>query len=176
MYRVVRFIIQCALIISCTASIPSQGQSTAFKQRAFSGSLMELRGKRRVWLVVRRSTLVDASGAEESILSEAYKGENGWQSFPRTYNSIARKLNKYMKAYGSITAAQSLPEAEFVIYFNILEIRMPLGTPYAYGEMYVILNEASKPRILWKTGDKGMYAEDAINALLSALKAARGER
>jgi hypothetical protein len=89
---------------------------------------------------------------------------------------IARKLNKYMKEYGSITASPNLSEAEFIIFFNVLEIRRPLGTPYAYGEMFVVLNLKSKPRIIWKTRSKGMFVEDAISELLTELKAARGEK
>lgn len=176
MSRVVRFIILFALILNCAASFPSQERAADFKETVVNGSLAELRNKHRVWLIVRRSALLDARGAEESVISEVYKGGNAWQNYPRTYNLIAKKLNKYLKEYGSLTAARNLSQAEFVIYFNVLEIRRPLGTPYAYGELFVILNDASNPRVLWKTRGKGMFADDAVDTMLEELKAARGER
>lgn len=176
MSRVLSSILQFVFIVACAASFASQERSAGFKETEVKGSLAELRNKHRVWLIVRRSALLDASGTDESVLSEVYKDSNPWQNYPRTFNSIARKLNKYMKERGSITAARSLSEAEFIIYFNVLEIRKPLGIPYAYGEMFVILNEASKPRILWKSRSNGMFADDAINSLLEDLKNARGER
>ena len=175
MARVLSSILQFVLVISSAASFPSQERSAGFKETAVKGSLAELRNKHRVWLIVRRSALLDASGAEETVLSEVYRSGNTWQNYPRTFNSIARKLNKYMKERRSITAARSLVDAEFIVYFNVLEIRRPLGTPYAYGELFVILNEASNPRIIWKSRSNGMFAEDAINTLLEDLKAARGE-
>lgn len=175
MSRVLSSILQFAFILGCAASFPSQERVADFKEKAVNGSLRELRNKHRVWLIVRRSALLDARGAEEAALSEVYKGGNPWQSYPRTYNLIAKKLNKYMKQHGSIAAAGSLADAEFIIYFNVLEIRRPLGMPYAYGELFVVLNEAANPRILWKTKDSGMFADDAVDAFLTELKAARGE-
>ena len=176
MFRSIRFVLPFILIIAFAASFQSQERSSDFKEVAVSGSLAELRDKRRVWLIVRRSALLDASGEDQSILSEVYREGNTRQTFPRTYNLIAKKLNKYMKEHRSISAASSLGEAEFVIFFNVLEIRRPLGTPYAYGEMFVILNERSRPRILWKTRSSGMFVDDAIDQLLSDLKDARGEK
>lgn len=176
MSRVLRFIILFALIANCAALFPSQERSADFKETTVNGSLAELRDKHRVWLIVRRSALLDARGAEESVLSEIYKGDNAWQNYPRTYNLIAKKLNKYLKEHGSLTAARSLSQSEFIVYFSVFEIRRPLGTPYAYGELFVILNDASNPRVLWKTTGKGMFADDAVDTMLTELKAARGER
>jgi len=137
---------------------------------------MELRDKHRVWLVVRRGALLDARGAEASVLSEVYREGNYRQTYPRTFNTIARKLNTYMKEHRSITAARTLSEAEFIIFFNVLEIRRPLGTPYAYGELFVILNVESKPRIIWRTKSSGRFVDDAVGDLISEMKAMRGER
>jgi hypothetical protein len=129
-----------------------------------------------VWVIVRRSAVLDARDARESVLSEVYREGGQRQSFPRTFNMIARKLNKYIRSHRSITAARSLSEAEFIIFFNVLEIRRPLGTPYAYGELFVILNVRSNPRIIWRTRSNATYADDAIGDLLSELKSARGEK
>ena len=176
MFRVLRFLIPFTFVINCAATLPSQELYASFKQTTVNGSLAELTNKHRVWLIVGRSVLLDASGKTNSVLSDVYKDGNGGRGFPRTYNVIAKKLNKYMRDYGSISAAQSISEADFIIYFNILEIRKPLGIPYAYGELFVILNRIEHPRILWKTKDDGMFAEDAVKALVSDLKATRGER
>ncbi len=43
---------------------------------------------------------------------------------------MARKLNKYMDKYGSLTAAEGLADAEYVIYFNVVEFRRILDTVY----------------------------------------------
>ncbi len=172
MSAVFRFLLLIAIITNCAASLQSQERGSAA-----SGSLTELRNKQRVWLIVRRTAVLDAQGgAEETVISEAYKETRGRQTFPRTYNAIARKLNNYMKRHGDITAAMSVSDAEFIIFFNVLEIRRPLGTPYAYGEMFVIINQQSKPRVVWKTRSKGMFVDDAIDEFISELKAARGYR
>jgi hypothetical protein len=175
MSRVFRFLLPVFIIINI-ASAPAQERVSAVREESVTGSLADLRDKQRVWIVVRRSTLLDARDARESVLSEVYRNADPRQSFPRTFNLIARKLNKYIKSHRSLSAARSLSEAEFIIFFNVLEIRRPLGTPYAYGELYVILNVRSKPRIIWKTRSNGTYADDAIGDLLAELKATRGEK
>jgi hypothetical protein len=144
-----------------------------------TGSLYELRDKRRVLLMVRRSTVVDTSGPTKEILAEAFKDQtDSSMRFPRTYNTLARKLNNYMRKHQSISAARSLEEAEFIVLFNVLEFRRPLGVPHPYGELYVILKEqgtGKQPRIIWKTRKNSMWVEDAINDLLKELKSSRRE-
>lgn len=168
-----RLILSLAFIIFSAASIPSQSLDAG---SGASGSLAELRDKHRLWLIVRRSNVLDARSVETSILSEVYREGNLRQTFPRTYNAIARKLNKYMRQHRSISASRTLSDSEFIIFFNVLEIRRPLGTPYAYGELFVILNQKPKPRILWKTRSGGMYVDDALSDFISELKTVRGEK
>jgi hypothetical protein len=168
------FIISLIIIINCAASFPNQERGSTGSIEG--GSLAELRDKHKVWVIVRRGAVLDARGVEASVLSEVYRDTDGRQTFPRTYNTIARKLNKYMKEHRSITAAISLGEAEFILFFNVLEIRRPLGTPYAYGELFVILNVKPNPRVLWKTRSDGKFVDDAISDFLSELKATRGEK
>lgn len=159
------------------SSFPAQERATASNEAVVNGSLAELRDKRRVLLIVRRSGVVDASGVSQSVLSEIYKTNSASQTiFPRTYNAIARKLNKYMKDCKSISAAEGISDADFIVLFSVLEIRRPLGTPYAYGEMFVILNESSKPRIIWRTRQGGNFVEDAAKDLIRDLKEVRCER
>lgn len=129
--------------------------------------------------MVRRSVIVDASGQGRTILSEAYQPSAEPRGrFARIYNVLARKLNKYMLKFQSISAARNVSEAEFIVLFNLLEYRRPLGRPYPYGELFVILNDQEKghePRIIWKTRKSPVWAEDAVDEFIRDLKAARGE-
>lgn len=169
-----RFIITFVLIICSAAPATPQERDAG---SATTGSLHELRDKHRIWLIVRRGLMLDARSADASVISEVYKEvATPRQNFPRTYNMIARKLNKYMKEHRSLSAARTLGDADFIIFFNVLEIRRPLGTPYAYGELFIILNAQPKPRVLWKTRSSGMFVDDAMGDFISELKAVRGEK
>jgi hypothetical protein len=158
---------------------PAQSLQSTFNDGVVTGSLYELRGKRRVLLMVRRSSIVDASGQDKAILSEVYRPNVEQRGrFARIYNAIAKKLNKYMVKNQSISAARDISEAEFIVFFNLLEYRWPLGRPYPYGDMFVILNERSngrQPHIIWKTRKSPRWAEDAIDEFIRDLKATRGE-
>lgn len=167
------------LLISTPLALPQQQEPAHVNESVVTGSLYELRDKRRLLLMVRRSSVVDTRGQAKEILAEVFKDDGeAPMRFPRTYNTLARKLNNYMKKHGSISAARSLAEAEFIVLFNLLEFRRPLGVPHAYGELYVILNETAggkQPRIIWKTRKNSMWVEDAINDLLKDLKSFRRE-
>lgn len=147
---------------------------------AASGSLAELKNRRRVLLVVRRSGVLDSRGSDEALVKEAYAaGAPGALSrYPRIYNLLARHLNRYMNKYHSISAARSVADAEFIVYFNLLEYRRPFELAYPYGELFVILNDTSggrRPRVVWKTRKSPMWAEDAVKDLIRDLKTVRGE-
>jgi hypothetical protein len=143
------------------------------------GSVQELRDSRRVLLMVRRSNVVDSRGMARTILTEAYRTDADTRArYPRLFNLLAHKLNKYMQKYQSISAVRDVSQADFIVFFNLLEYRRPLGIPYPYGELFVILNDRSgtrPPRIVWKTRKNSVWAEDAIEDFLKDLKAVRGE-
>ena len=174
-----RILLLLGLLLICSVLAQAQQQAGGVDDSVVTGSLRELRDKRQVLLMVRRSAVIDSRGQSRSILSEVYRTDaKPPQHFARIYNTIAARLNKYMAKYGSVSAVRDISQAEFIIYFNLLEYRRPLGHPYPYGEMFVILNERSAsqpPRIIWKTRKSSMWAEDAINELISDLKVARGE-
>lgn len=174
MSRSFALIILFVMVMASAAPLQSQERDSG--HRVVKGSLAELKGRPRVWLIVRRGAVLDARGAEASVISEVYREANARPAFPRTYNLIAKRLNKYMKEHGSITAARNLSDADFILFFNVLEIRRPLGTPYAYGELFVILNRKTEPRILWKTRNAGKFVDDAVGDFISELKAVRGEK
>lgn len=172
------FLLFGLLILGAPAAL-SQETQLSTDAAVVSGSLMELRNKRHVLLLVRRSAVLDSRGEAKSVLTEVYRTDaESPKRFARTYNSIARKLNQYMVKYGSISGARTVSEAQFIIFFNLLEYRRPLGHPYPFGELFVILNERSSvrsPRIIWKTRKNPIWAEDAINEFIKDLKATRGE-
>lgn len=144
-----------------------------------TGSVTELRNSRRVLLMVRRSAVVDSRGVAKTILNEAFRTDTETLArYPRLFNLLARKLNSYMKKYQSISAVYDASDADFIVFFNLLEFRRPLGVPHPYGELFVILNDRSgnkPPRIVWKTRKNSVWAEDAIGDFIKELKAARGE-
>ncbi|HWS98698.1 MAG TPA: hypothetical protein VN256_00405 [Pyrinomonadaceae bacterium] len=147
---------------------------------AITGSLSELKYRRRVLLLVRRSAVVDSRGGAEALLKEAYAAAKAGAPlrYPRIYNLLAQHLNRYMNKYQSISAARGVPDAEFIIFFNLLEFRRPLGYPYPYGELIVIVNDTengNKPRVVWKTRKSPMWVEDAVKDFIRDLKAVRGE-
>jgi hypothetical protein len=130
-------------------------------------------------VLVNRSNVMDSRGLAKTILDEAYNTDPETRfRYPRLYNTITRKLNSYMKKYRSISPAEDFAEADFIIFFNLLEYRRPLGIPYPYGELFVILNnrtDGKAPRIVWKSRKSSMWVEDAIGDFLKDLRTARGE-
>jgi hypothetical protein len=143
------------------------------------GSLVDLRNGRRVILMVRRGAVIDTRGQAKAIINEAYRGDpDARLRYPRLFNALARKLNNYMKKYGTITAVKNVADTDFIIFFNLLEYRRPLGYPYPYGELFVIFNDrlgGGPPRIVWKMRKSPMWAEDAIEDFINDLKSVRGE-
>lgn len=144
-----------------------------------TGSLADLRTGRRILLLVRRSAVVDSRGQANTIINEAYRPDpDARLRYPRLFNSLARKLNKYMRKYGNITAVKNIPDTDFIILFNLLEYRRSLGIAYPYGELFVILNDrlnGKPPRIVWKSRKSSMWAEDAMEDFIKDLKTVRGE-
>src|SRR6185369_17583387 len=144
-----------------------------------SNSLEEVRDMHSVMLVVYKSRVIDAGDRERAIIDDVLKadpqpkGRNRW-----VYTQLAKKLNKYIHKYNSIKAARELSEADYVIFFNVVEFRRILNTPYPYGELFVIIKGSPEtlkpPRVVWRA-KKVLYAEDAIGDLIKDLKAVRGE-
>ena len=142
-------------------------------------SLSEVRNKRRALLVVFRSGVVDASDSERLIIDQVLKSDPEPSGrFRWVYGLIALKLNRYIRKYRSLTAAQDLSHADYVISFNLVEYRRILNTTYPYGELFVIAKGAPEsqtpPRVIWR-GKKIVYAGDAIGDLIKELKILRGE-
>jgi len=144
-----------------------------------ANSLEEVRDKRNVLLVVFKSRVLDVSDRERAIIDDVLradpypKGRYRW-----VYGQLAQKLNKYMHKYQSLSAANDLAGADYVIFFNVVEFRWILNTPYPYGELFVIVKGSPEmlkpPRVVWRAR-KVLFAEDAIGDLIKDLKTVRGE-
>jgi hypothetical protein len=180
--RCTKVILLLSLIVwlmSCPALDQAQQKSVDVNGSIVTGSLEELKNSQRVIVLVNRSNVLDSRGLAKTILDEAYRTNPETRlRYPKLYNSLARKLNNYMKKYQSIKPAEDVAGADFIIFFNLLEYRRPLGVPYPYGELFVILNKRAggkPPRIVWKSRKNSMWAEDAIGDFLKDLRAVRGE-
>ena len=169
------------LVLACVVNVLAQPTEVVAveNQNNHVGTISELRDKQRALLVVFRSRVVDAGNAERAIIEDVLKADaqpKGRYRF--VYNELARKLNKYIRKYGSMGSAKNLAEAEFVIFFNVVEFRRILNAVYPWGELFVIVKgspqESKPPRIVWRAR-KMMVATDAIGDLVKALKALRGE-
>lgn len=144
-----------------------------------NNSLEEVRDKRNALLVVFRSRVLDVSDRERAIIQDVLKADPRPKGrYKWVHNQLARKLNSYIRKYGSLSAATELSDADYVIYFNVVEFRRILNTAYPYGELFVIVKGSPEtlkpPRVIWRA-KKMLIAEDAISALIKDLKALRGE-
>jgi hypothetical protein len=144
-----------------------------------AGSLAELRDKQRALLVVFKSRVVDVNGDDRPIIDDVLKGDRTARGrYAWVYNDLAGKLNKYINKHGSMLPARNLADAEYVIFFNVVEFRRILNALYAYGELFVIVKgspqDLKPPRIVWRA-KKVLISTDAIRDLIKDLKAFRGE-
>ncbi|HEY6216496.1 MAG TPA: hypothetical protein VIW74_07505 [Pyrinomonadaceae bacterium] len=144
-----------------------------------SNSLEEVRDKRSALLVVFKSRVVDASDREGAIIDDVLKADPEPKGRYRwVYTQLAKKLNKYIQKYKSLSAASRLSDADYVIFFNVVEFRRILNTPYPYGELFVIVKGSPEklqpPRVVWRA-KKILFSEDAIGVFIKNLKALRGE-
>ena len=146
---------------------------------AIGNSLEEVRDKHNVLLVVYKSRIIDAGDRERAVIEDVLKADPVPKGrFRWVYTQLAAKLNKYINKYNSIRAARELSEADYVIFFNVVEFRRILDTRYPFGELFVIVKGSPEnlkpPRVVWRA-KKVLYAEDAIGDLIKDLKAVRGE-
>jgi len=156
--------------------------STAAQSPAIEGNtLEEVRDKRAALLVVFKSRVinVDVDDRERAIIDDVLKADPEPKGRYRwVYTQMAKKLNKYINKYNSLSPAKSLSEADYVIFFNVVEFRRILDTPYPYGELFVIVKGSPEklkpPHVVWRAR-KVLIAEDAINDLIRDLKTLRGE-
>ncbi len=144
------------------------------------GNLTEIRDKRHIALLIVKSSILDASGTDDPTIREALGSEP--REAPRyrfAYRVIAAKLNQYIRKHHSLQPVYETRQADFIVYFRLVEYRRLLNGFYPYGELFVIVGgqpgDVRPARIIWRT-KKVMYAEDAFKNLVKELKQVRGER
>ncbi len=140
-------------------------------------SLAEVREKRRALLLVFRSGVIDTTDNDRAMIEFALKADPQNRHYRLAYETIASKLNRYIQKYKSMSAAAQLSDADYVIFFNVLEYRRILNTTYPYGELFVIVKGDAvhtRPHVVWKS-KKIEWAGDAVNDLIKNLKSIRGE-
>jgi len=142
-------------------------------------SLSEVLDKESALLLVFRSRVINASDRERSIIEDVLKADPQPKGLYRwVYSQLGRKLNKYIHKYKSLRAARELSDADYVIFFNVVEFRRVLNSYYPYGELFVIVKGSPEtlkpPRIVWRA-KRMTFADDAIGDLIKDLKTLRGE-
>lgn len=169
----------CAGLVLLFASLGAMAQEDSAVVNENTGSLSDLLDKQRALLVVFRSRVISVENRDRAIIEDVLKTNPRPQGHYRwVYSQIANKLNKYIRKYGSLSAADGLADAQYVIYFNVVEFRRILNAHYPYGELFVIVKgspqELKPPRIVWRA-KKVMVSTDAIGDLIKDLKTLRGE-
>lgn len=169
----------CLLILAACFVALGQTASASVSENNHTGSLSELQDKQKALLVVFKSRVISVDDRDRAIIEDVLKADPHPKGRYRwVYNEMAKKVNNYIRKYGSLHSAEGLADAEYVIFFNVVEFRRILNAIYPYGELFVIVKgspqELKPPRIVWRAR-KIMVSTDAIGDLIKALKALRGE-
>ena len=163
------------LIFLCCSSTAAQ----ELEQDGYLNSLSEVRDKRNALLVVFKSKVLSVNDRERAIIEDVLKADPQPKGRYRwVYGQLAKRLNSYIRKYDSLTAARTLADADYVIYFNVVEFRRILDAIYPFGELFVIAKGSPEkrkpPRVVWRA-KKMRFADDAIGDLIKDLKILRGE-
>jgi hypothetical protein len=141
--------------------------------------LSDIRLDDKALLVVLKSSVISAEETDRTIIEKVLKADaEPSVRHQMVYGTLAKKLNGYIRKYKSLSPAVDLSEADFVIFFSLIEYRQILNATYPFGELFVIAKGEPKigrqPRIVWKSR-KVLWAGDAIDDFLRDLKNMRGE-
>jgi hypothetical protein len=168
-----------SVVLFASLSVVAQEDPSAVSAASHAGSFSELLDKRRALLVVFKSRVISVENRDRAIIEDVLKADpHPTGRYRWVYSQLANKLNKYIRKYQSLSSADGLADADYVIYFNVVEFRRILNAYYPYGELFVIVKgspqELRPPRIVWRA-KKIMVSTDAIGDLIKDLKALRGE-
>lgn len=163
------------LIFLCCFSTAAQ----ELQDDGYLNTLSEVRDKRNALLVVFRSRVLSVNDRERAIIEDVLKADPQPKGRYRwVYGQLAKRLNKYIRKYDSLAPARTLADADYVIFFNVVEFRRILDSIYPYGELFVIAKGSPEkrkpPRVIWKA-KKMRFADDAIGDLIKDFKVLRGE-
>lgn len=171
------FVALIAATLPCSNASAQQRFRAGNDTQAASLSAIRLRDKGLV--VVLKSSVISADEPESSIIESVLKADPGSiERHQLVYRTLVKKLNGYIRKHKSMSAATDLSEADFVIFFSLVEYRRILNATYPFGELFVIVKGEPQmrlpPRIIWKS-NKVIWVGDAINNFLRDLKSTRGE-
>ena len=132
-------------------------------------------------LLASKALVVDARDPALVALEDYRRALSG--SPPRQHNAAARliatRVNKYIRKYGTATAADGPEDADLVLVFKVTGQRPSAiaAQPFVWGKMFVIaVGDDRAPRVVWESEGDDKQAEDAAEEFLKAFRAARGER
>lgn len=135
---------------------------------------------KRALMLVGRVEVTDASDPERGVLERALRGDPGEsRRYRLAYNQIAAVLNRYIRKHKSLAPAERLEDADFIIFFDLLEYRRILYDRYPFGMLYVVAKSTpdgrTRPRVVWRS-KKMQIADDAARELVKELRLLRGEK
>lgn len=162
------------VFLSCFSTAGQELQS-----EGYLNALSEVSDKRSALLVVFRSKVISVDDRERAIIEDVLKADPQPKGRYRwVYGQMARRLNGYIRKYQSLTPARTLADADYVIFFNVVEFRRILDAIHPFGELFVIAKGSPEkrkpPRVVWRA-KKMRFADDAIGDLIKDLKILRGE-
>ena len=145
------------------------------------GRLEDVRGRRLVALLVSRSLLLDVRDPAATAFEDYRRALAGAppSPHPRAARRVAEKINKYIRKYRMMTAAESYAEADLVVVFKVTGQHASAipGDPYIWGKMYVLAVGTDRaPRLVWESKGDTASPEDAAGDFIKAFKSARGEK
>ncbi len=169
------------LACAATPAAAQQRAGVGREARVARGSLSEVTGRRRVALLVSRAMVVDAREPALAALEDYKRAVAG--RAPRQHGAgarlIASKLNKFIRKYHTMTAAEGYAEADLVFVFHVTTQRrsgIP-AEPFVWGKMFVFAVETDgTARVVWESEGDATPPEDAADDFLKAFRIARGEK
>lgn len=167
------------LVFGAFGSNATAQQNFRARSETHPAALSDIRLRDKGLVVVLKSSVIAADETDNSIIDSVLRADpDSAARHQLVYGTLARKLNGYIRKYKSLSAATDLSEADFVIFFSLVEYRRILNATYPFGEMFVIVKgeptTRRPPRIIWKS-KKVIWVGDAISNFLKDLKNTRGE-
>lgn len=174
-----RALCAASLLALAAAGVPR----AAVEAEVRRGTLADLKGGRRVALIVTRGQTVDARDPA-LVAAETYEKAAGGEAVrPHVagHRAVARQFNKYIRKYRSATLVKSAAEADFVLIFNVLRVRGSFipDEPYIFGKLFVVARGTPadpRPTLVWESKGHESRIDKALGEFIKALRKARGER
>lgn len=145
------------------------------------GTLENVKGLRRIALLVSRALVVDARDPALVALEDYRRALDG--DPPRQHDAAARrvaeKLNKYIRKHRTSTAVENISDADLVLVFKVTGQRRSAiaDDPFVWGKLFVIAVDSGRtPRLVWESEGDDKNPEDATGDFIKAFRTARGEK